>query len=66
MILDWGLPVSRIRFLSVLGSHPGLAKLAAAYPGLQIYTGAIDPELNEKGYILPGLGDTGDRLFDTQ
>ncbi|KDN50371.1 putative uracil phosphoribosyltransferase [Tilletiaria anomala UBC 951] len=65
MILDWGIPISKIHFLCVLASRPGLAKLTAVYPGLEIIVGAIDPELNEKGYIVPGLGDTGDRLFDT-
>jgi len=40
--------------------------LHAAHPDVEIYTAAIDRELNEQGYILPGLGDAGDRIFGTQ
>lgn len=65
MILDWGIKVEDIHFLSILGSKPGLTRLAETFPGLTILTAAIDDHLNEKGYVIPGLGDTGDRLFDT-
>lgn len=65
MILDWGIKVENIRFLAVLGSEPGLTRLAETFPDLTIYTAAIDEHLDDKGYVLPGLGDTGDRLFDT-
>ena len=43
----------------------GLAALAKAYPAVKVVTGAIDPILNEKAYIVPGLGDFGDRYFGT-
>lgn len=65
MILDWGIKIEDIRFLSILGSKPGFSRLAETYPGLTIYAAAIDDHLDDKGYILPGLGDTGDRLYDT-
>ncbi|CEH18860.1 armadillo beta-catenin plakoglobin [Ceraceosorus bombacis] len=66
MITDWGIPISKIRFLCVLGSEQGLNSLASACPGLNIWVGAIDQTLNDKGLIIPGLGDTGDRLHATQ
>ncbi|SPC65095.1 probable uracil phosphoribosyltransferase [Ustilago sp. UG-2017b] len=66
MILDWGVPVEKIKFLCVLASQKGLEHVAESVPGLEIWVGHVDPELSEKGLILPGLGDTGDRLFDTR
>lgn len=48
---------------SAIASQKGLEKLRAYDPGLKIYTAAIDPILNEKGYIVPGLGDAGDRCY---
>ncbi|EPQ31280.1 uncharacterized protein PFL1_01465 [Pseudozyma flocculosa PF-1] len=65
MIRDWGVPVDKIQFLCVLASETGVNNLLKAVPGLELWIGHVDPELNEKGLILPGLGDTGDRLFDT-
>jgi uracil phosphoribosyltransferase len=55
----------RIRFACLLAAPEGIATLQAAHPKVPIYTAAIDRCLNEKGYILPGLGDAGDRLFGT-
>lgn len=66
MILDWGVPVEKIKFLCVLASQKGLEHVAESVSGLEIWVGRVDPELSEKGLILPGLGDTGDRLFDTR
>ncbi|GAA6062839.1 hypothetical protein JCM10212_001845 [Sporobolomyces blumeae] len=65
MLLDWGLAIENIKLLVLLGSRPGLEKVAQAYPGLEIFVGAIDEQLNEQGLIVPGLGDSGDRLFAT-
>ena len=49
------------------GAAPeGVAQLAVRYPGVRIYTAALDEKLNDKGYILPGLGDAGDRIFGTR
>lgn len=56
---------SFVRIISVVAAPPALQKLSAAYPGLVIYAAAIDETLNEKGYIVPGLGDAGDRTFGT-
>ncbi len=55
----------RIRFACLLAAPEGIATLHEAHPDVPIYTAAIDRCLNEKGYILPGLGDAGDRLFGT-
>lgn len=46
-------------------SHPALQKLNAAYPGLIVYAATIDEEVNSQGFIVPGLGDAGDRTFGT-
>jgi len=44
----------------------GIAAVQAVHPDVEIFTAAIDAQLNEKGYILPGLGDAGDRIFGTR
>ncbi len=55
-----------IKFLCLLAAPEGMRTLHAAHPDVPIYTAAIDRELNEHGYILPGLGDAGDRIFGTK
>lgn len=60
-----GVNPALVRIVSVVAAPPALQKLSAAYPGLNIYTAAIDEGLNEKGFIVPGLGDAGDRTFGT-
>jgi uracil phosphoribosyltransferase len=57
---------TRIRFLCIVAAPAGVERLAAAHPDVRIYTAALDRELNAQGYILPGLGDAGDRLFGTR
>ncbi len=57
---------SRIRFLCLVAAPEGVRRLAAAHPDVIVYCAALDRELNEQGYILPGLGDAGDRLFGTR
>lgn len=54
---------SQVLALCILASEPGLATFAFAHPGVPVYCAAVDPELNDAGFILPGLGDAGDRLF---
>jgi len=54
-----------IRFVCLVSCPAGLAQLAAAHPDVHIYTSAIDPELDDRAYIVPGLGDAGDRYFGT-
>ena len=56
----------RIRFLCLLAAPEGAKALAEAHPDVPVYTAALDRELNAKAYILPGLGDAGDRLFGTR
>ena len=55
-----------IKFLCLLAAPEGIATLRAAHPDVPIYTAAIDRQLNDHGYILPGLGDAGDRIFGTK
>jgi uracil phosphoribosyltransferase len=55
-----------VRFVCLLASPVGLANLHAHHPEVPVWTAAIDPELNDHGYILPGLGDAGDRLYGTR
>jgi len=55
-----------IRFLCLVAAPEGVRRLADAHPDVQIYCAALDRELNDQGYILPGLGDAGDRLFGTR
>ena len=55
-----------MKFVCLLAAPEGIATLSSAFPDIEIYTAAIDERLNEKGYILPGLGDAGDRLFGTK
>ncbi len=55
-----------IKFLCLLTCPEGIANLHKAHPEVAIYTAAIDRQLNDHGYILPGLGDAGDRIFGTQ
>ena len=55
----------RIRLVSLVSAPEGIARVRKSYPTLPIFTAAIDRALNKAGYILPGLGDAGDRLFGT-
>lgn len=55
----------RIRFLCLVAAPEGTKRMLEAHPDVTIYAAALDRELNAKGYILPGLGDAGDRLFGT-
>ncbi len=56
----------RIRGIFLVAAPEGLAALEAAHPDVEVFTAAIDARLNEHGYILPGLGDAGDRIFGTR
>jgi uracil phosphoribosyltransferase len=58
--------VSQISFACLIAAPEGLAVLAGAHPGLAIYAAAIDRQLDDHGYIRPGLGDAGDRLYGTR
>lgn len=63
ILKDWG--VKRIKVLSIVAASSGLAALHKAHPDVDVYVAAVDDALTEAGYILPGLGDVGDRLFKT-
>ncbi|HMO13366.1 MAG TPA: uracil phosphoribosyltransferase [Pirellulaceae bacterium] len=62
-LLDWG--VSQIRMLSIISAPEGISRLTEEIPHLSIYTCAVDEGLNENNFIVPGLGDAGDRVFNT-
>ena len=55
-----------IRFLCLLAAPEGIRNFRAAHPDVPVFTAAIDSHLNEKGYIVPGLGDAGDRMYGTK
>ena len=57
---------SRIKFLCLVAAPEGVRRLTEAHPDVTVYAAALDRELNAQGYILPGLGDAGDRLFGTR
>lgn len=58
--------VTNLRFVCLLAAQPGVDALRAAHPDVPIWTAAIDAQLNEHGYIVPGLGDAGDRTYGTR
>lgn len=57
---------TRIKFMAIIGAPEGVSKVAETHPDVDIYVSTLDRCLNENGYILPGLGDAGDRLFGTK
>ncbi|HMQ33625.1 MAG TPA: uracil phosphoribosyltransferase [Chloroflexaceae bacterium] len=63
ILKDWG--ASRIKFLGLIASPEGVQTLTQAHPDVAIHLAAIDSHLDERGYIVPGLGDAGDRQFGT-
>jgi uracil phosphoribosyltransferase len=61
-----GAPLQRIRFMCLVAAPEGVKTMLDAHATVPVYAAALDRELNAKGYILPGLGDAGDRLFGTR
>ena len=57
---------NNIRFLCLLAAPEGIEKFSPSHPDVPIFTAAIDSHLNDKGYIIPGLGDAGDRMYGTK
>ncbi len=57
--------VGKIKLITLLAAPPGIKKINTLYPDVEIYTVNVEREINQKGYILPGIGDAGDRLYDT-
>jgi len=64
-LLDFGVSENKIIFVSFVGCRTGLDKVQKTHPKVQFIIGEIDPTLNSVGYIIPGLGDAGDRYFGT-
>lgn len=62
-VKEWGVPI--VKLLSIVASPEGIQNVQAKYPETRIYICAIDSHLNEQAYIVPGLGDAGDRMFKT-
>lgn len=58
--------VKHIRFMCIIAAPEGIKKMQEEHPDVDIYVGALDEKLNEHGYIVPGLGDAGDRIFGTK
>ena len=61
-----GAGATNIRFLCLLAAPEGIVRMKEAHPDVPIVTGAVDDKLNDIGYIVPGLGDAGDRMFGTK
>ena len=59
----WG--VKKIKFVGLIGAPEGIQRVQAVHPDVPIHLAAVDDHLNERGYIVPGLGDAGDRQFGT-
>ena len=57
--------IKQIKFISIIAAPEGLKRFSEVYPDVEVYTAAIDERLNDKNYIVPGLGDAGDRVFNT-
>ena len=64
MLKDKG--VKNIRFMCIIAAPEGVKRLQEAHPDVDLFVGALDERLNEKKYIVPGLGDAGDRIFGTK
>ncbi|KAL7195230.1 hypothetical protein ACSBR1_035448 [Camellia fascicularis] len=65
LIKERGVDNNNIKVVSAVASPPALQNLSEKFPGLHVYAGIIDPIVNDKGFIIPGLGDAGDRSFGT-
>ena len=63
LLKNWG--VKKIKFVGLIGAPEGIRALHSKHPDIPIYLAAVDDHLNERGYIVPGLGDAGDRQFGT-
>lgn len=63
IVKHWG--VKKIKFVGLIGAPEGISAMQKAHPDIPLHLAAVDERLNERGYILPGLGDAGDRQFGT-
>lgn len=62
---DKGIPIDNIKVICIIAAPQGIENIQKHYPDIEIITAAVDEGLNEKGYIIPGMGDAGDRIFNT-
>ncbi|TWU43374.1 Uracil phosphoribosyltransferase [Novipirellula aureliae] len=62
-LIEWG--VDEIRILSIIAAQPGVDRVLSDFPKVKLFVAVVDPELNDRSFIVPGLGDAGDRIFDT-
>ena len=58
--------VKKIKFLSIIAAPEGIEKIQNDHPDVEIYCASLDEKLNDVGYIVPGLGDAGDRIYGTK
>ena len=65
LYVNKGIPQKNIKCISIIAAPQGIENIQSKYPNVEIITASIDDHLNEKGYIVPGLGDAGDRIFNT-
>ena len=66
MLIDRGVQPEQIRFLALVAAPEGVEVFLKAHPTVAVYVASLDDCLNEKAYIVPGLGDAGDRIFGTK
>lgn len=62
---DKGIPIKNIKIICIIAAPEGIENIQKHYPDIEITTAAVDEYLNDKGYIVPGMGDAGDRIFNT-
>lgn len=62
---DKAIPIENIKIISIISAPEGIKNIQAKFPEIEIITASVDSHLNEKGYIVPGMGDAGDRIFNT-
>jgi len=62
---DKEIPLKNIKIICIIAAPEGIANIQSKYPEIEIITAAVDSHLNEHGYIVPGMGDAGDRIFNT-
>lgn len=60
-----GIPIKNIKVICIIAAPEGIENIQKHYPDIEIITAAVDERLNDKGYIVPGMGDAGDRIFNT-
>lgn len=65
LYIDKKIPVENIKIVSIMSAPEGIVNIQTKFPDIEILTAAIDSHLNEHGYIVPGMGDAGDRIFNT-